>query len=67
MGLEDIGYGLTAAQVSAAFNSDAQLDRVSVILEAALNWFEQSRPEIGPGTLPQWVVDARASLGRKPR
>ena len=32
------------------------------IVRDAVAWFDQSRPQWGPGALPTWYVDARAYL-----
>lgn len=32
------------------------------LLRAAVEWFDAHRPQWGPGTLPTWYADAKASL-----
>lgn len=41
--------------------------REAQILDEAVTWFDQHRPEWGPGTLPTWYVDAKAALTKHVR
>ncbi len=47
---------------------EAMTSREQALEEAlrdAVEWFEDVRPQAGPGTLPLWVVDARAALAAR--
>ena len=36
--------------------------RLEKILADAVAWFDKVRPQVGPGTLPTWYVDAKSVL-----
>jgi len=41
---------------------EAEIERLQALLTEAVAWFDQCRPQWGPGTLPIWYVDAKRFL-----
>jgi hypothetical protein len=48
-------------------NTSADMAALRMALTDALVWFQQSRPQWGPGTLPTWYTDACELLRKSER
>jgi hypothetical protein len=62
--LERLGYA--AAELDYAEQAVKQLRDDGLAcqrtLKSAVEWFDEHRPQWGPGTLPAWYVDAKRVL-----